>query len=41
MINDKYREFVLCFEELDSLGIPYGLSELRQKAKELGTPILG
>lgn len=37
--ENKYKEFVLYFRELDSLGIPYGMSDFIRKAKELGLSI--
>lgn len=37
--ENGYKEFVLYFRELDVLSIPYGMSDLRKKAKELGLPI--
>jgi hypothetical protein len=33
--ENRYKEFVLYFRELDSIGIPYGMSNLRRKAEEL------
>lgn len=36
MSIEKYKEFCEHFEELDLHGIPYGLGDLLQKAKELG-----
>lgn len=38
-IEKRYRELVLYFEGLDRVGIPYGISELTKKSKELGLPI--
>lgn len=38
-IEKKYKEFVLYFRELDAIGIPYGMSDLKRKAEELGLPI--
>lgn len=37
--ENRYKEFVLYFRELDSLGIPHGMSDLKRKAEELGLPI--
>jgi len=37
--ENKYKEFVLYFRELDAIGIPYGMSDLKRKAEELGLPI--
>ena len=37
--ENKYKEFVLYFRELDKFGIPYGMSDLRRKAEELGLSI--
>lgn len=37
--ENRYKEFVLYFRELDSIGIPYGMSDLKRKAEELGLPI--
>lgn len=37
--ENKYKEFVLYFRKLDELGIPYGMSDLKRKAEELGSPI--
>jgi hypothetical protein len=37
--ENKYKEFVLYFRELDVMGIPYGMRDLRIKAEELGLPI--
>ena len=37
--KNKYNIFILYFRELDKLGIPYGMSELRRKADDLGLPI--
>lgn len=37
--ENKYKEFVLYFRKLDELGIPYGMSDLKRKAEELGLPI--
>lgn len=37
--ENKYKEFVLYFRELDRLGIPYGMSDLGRNAEELGLPI--
>ena len=38
--ENKCKEFVLYFRELDSLGIPYGINDLRREAEKLGLPIL-
>ncbi len=38
-LEDRYRIFVLYFEELDRIGIPYGMGELSKKAIELKLPI--
>jgi len=35
ILSDKYKEFEKYFNELDRIGIPYGLSDLFQKANEL------
>lgn len=37
--ENKYKESVLYFRELDNLGVPYGMSDLRRKAEELGLSI--
>lgn len=37
--ENRYKEFVLYFRELDRIGIPYGMSDLRRKAEELGLSI--
>ena len=37
--ENKYKEFVLYFRELDRFGIPYGMSDLRRKADELGLSV--
>lgn len=37
--ENKYNEFVLYFRELDRFGIPYGMNDLRKKAKELVLPM--
>lgn len=39
MKENKYREFVLYFEDLDKIGAPYGISDLVRKAEELDLPI--
>jgi len=41
MIEDgnKYKKFVLYFRSLDAFGIPYGTSDLKIKADELGLPV--
>ncbi len=36
MNEELYKEFCEYFDELDRQGIPFGLSDLFRKAKELG-----
>jgi len=38
-VKNSMREFVEYFKEKDRLGIPYGLSDLYEKAMELKLPI--
>ncbi len=35
----RYKEFILYFETLDKEGLPYGISDLKDKAIELNLPI--
>ena len=37
--DEKFKEFILYFEERDKLGIPFGMSDLREKAIELKLPV--
>lgn len=34
--KNRYKKFVLYFEELDNMGIPYGTGDLVRKAEDLG-----
>lgn len=36
---NKYKAFVLYFEELNKHHIPFGMSELKEKAQELNLEI--
>lgn len=38
-VENKHKIFVLYFEGLDRVGIPYGIGELVRKANELGLPV--
>lgn len=38
-LTERHKEFVLYFDELDKKGIPWGISDLRRKAKELCLPV--
>lgn len=38
-IEERYKIFVLYFEGLDRINVPYGMTELTKKAKELGLPV--
>jgi len=38
ILSDKYKEFAEYFNELDRVGIPYGLTDLLKKSRELGLP---
>ena len=38
--EQKYEEFCQYFIELDSNGIPFGISDLIRKARELDLPLL-
>jgi hypothetical protein len=38
-VEGKHKVLVLYFEDLDRIGVPYGLNELIKKSRELGLPI--
>ena len=38
ILSDKYKEFVEYFNELDRTGIPFGVTDLLKKSRELGLP---
>lgn len=38
MSEENYKKFCEYFDELERIGIPYGLSDLFRKARELGLP---
>ncbi len=38
-IDRRRKIFVLYFEGLDMVGVPYGINELTKKAKELRLPV--
>jgi len=37
--SDRYKEFVLYFEEMNKVGAPYGTNDMIRKAEEFGLPI--
>ncbi len=38
MSEQNYKEFVEYFNELDRRGIPFGITDLFKKSRELGLP---